>query len=161
MRYHSDPKQYYKVEYFQAQDVALNFVKKRFDQPGYVIYSSLESLLLKAAKKEEFLTELDTVTQFYGEDFKPSLLKLHLEMLGTSFLDSPSELLTFPDFKEHMKSLSPGMQSSMSEAYTLLSYASDKCCFGKKCFGSEKGKGLFTLNNEPNTIEQSDGSSCT
>ena len=58
--------------------------------------------------------------QFYGDDFNPSLLKLHLEMLGTSFANSPSESSAFPDVKEHMQSLSPGMQSSMSEAFTLL-----------------------------------------
>ena len=107
--FHDDPKQYYRAQYFEALDLVLNFVKKRFDQPGYAIYSSLESLLLKAARKEEFSTELDTVVQFYKEDFNPSLLKLHLEMLGTSFLNSPSESRAFPDVKEHMQSLSPGM----------------------------------------------------
>ena len=65
-------------------------------------------------------TELDTVVQFHGEDFNTSQLKLHLEMLQTSITRSPSESLAFPDIKQHMQSLSPGMQSSMSEAYTLL-----------------------------------------
>ena len=87
---------------------------------GYAVYSSLEALLLKAAKKEDFSAELDTVVQFYGEDFNASLRKLHLEMLGTSFISSPLESLTFKDVKQHMQSLSPGMQSSMSEAFTLL-----------------------------------------
>jgi hypothetical protein len=118
--FHDDPKEYYRAQYLETLDLVLNFVKKRFDQPGYAIYSSLESLLLKAARKENFSIELDTVVQFYGEDFNPSLLKLHLEMLQTSFIRSPSESLTFPDIKQHTQSLSPGMQSSMSEAYTLL-----------------------------------------
>lgn len=70
------------------------------------MYSSLEALLLMAARKEDFSTELDTVVQFYGDDFNPSLLKLHLEiMLGTSFLSSPSESVTvaFPNVKLHMQ----------------------------------------------------------
>ena len=58
--------------------------------------------------------------QFYGDDFNPSLHKLHLNMLGTTFGHSPSESSAFPDVKEHMQSLSRGMQSSMSEAFTLL-----------------------------------------
>ena len=87
--FHDDPKQYYRAQYFEALDLVLNFVKKRFDQPGYAVYSSLEALLLKAARKEDFSAELDKVVQFYGEDFNASLLKLHLEMLGTSFVSSP------------------------------------------------------------------------
>ena len=117
--FHDDPRQYYRAQYFEALDLVLNFVKKRFDQPGYTIYSSPEALLLKAARRD-FTAELDTVVQFYGDDFNPSLLKLHLEMLGTSFRNLPSKLLAFPDVKEHMQSLSPGMQSSMPEAFILL-----------------------------------------
>ena len=41
-------------------------------------------------------------------------------MLGTSFVNSPSESTALQDVKEHMQSLLPGMQSSMSEAFTLL-----------------------------------------
>ena len=114
--FHDDPKQYYRAQYFELLDLVLNFVRKRFDLPGYAIYSSLEALLLKAARKEDFSAEVHTVVRFYGDDFNPSLLKLHLEMLGTSFANSPSESSAFSDVKEHMQSLSPGMQSSMSEA---------------------------------------------
>ena len=38
-------------------------------------------------------------------------------MLGTTFVSSPLESLAFKDVKQHMQSLSPGMQS---EAFTLL-----------------------------------------
>ena len=76
----------------QFQMTTFNYL---FDQPGYAIYSSLESLLLKAARKEDFSTELDTAVQFYGEDFNPSLLKLHLEMLQTSTRYQTAHAISF------------------------------------------------------------------
>ena len=33
---HDDPKQYYRAQYFEALDLVLNFVKKRFDQPAWL-----------------------------------------------------------------------------------------------------------------------------
>ena len=90
--------------------------------------------------------------QFYGEDFNPSLLKLHLEMLQTSITRSSSESLAFPDIKQHMQSLSPGMQSSMTEAYTLLKLivmpATNALSERSALAQSEE---LFTFNNEPIT----------
>ena len=37
--FHDDAKQYYRVQYFEALDLVLNFVKKRFYQPCCAIYS--------------------------------------------------------------------------------------------------------------------------
>ena len=36
-------------------------IKERFDQPGYKLYSNLEALLVKAAKKENYNEELQCV----------------------------------------------------------------------------------------------------
>jgi len=41
----------------------------RFNQPGYKVYLYLEQLLIKAAKKGEYETEIKVVIDFYKADF--------------------------------------------------------------------------------------------
>ena len=40
------PKAYFKPAYFDAIDLITNCVQERFDQPGYQIYQSLETILI-------------------------------------------------------------------------------------------------------------------
>ena len=48
----------YRRIFFEVLDLT------QFDQPGYQVYCKLENLLLKAANKENFDTELQFVTEF-------------------------------------------------------------------------------------------------
>ena len=43
--------------YYEALDLIVSCIKARFDQPGYKLYSNLEALLVKAAKKEKYNEE--------------------------------------------------------------------------------------------------------
>ena len=49
-----------KRAYFEALDLTTNCFQERFDQPRYS-YQVIETLLLKASKKEELKEALDTV----------------------------------------------------------------------------------------------------
>ena len=49
--------------YFEALDLIICGIKDRFDQPGYEVYSQLEELLVKAAKKEQHKEEFKFVTR--------------------------------------------------------------------------------------------------
>ena len=51
--------------YFEALDNIRTSITRRFDQPGYHMYRNIQELLLKAAIKEEYQTELTFVTYFY------------------------------------------------------------------------------------------------
>ena len=82
--FHSSPKDYFKVHYYEALDLVVNFIQQRFDQPGYEVYRSLQDLLIKAAHSEEFTAEFDSVVQFYGSDFDPSSLKVQTDLLHTT-----------------------------------------------------------------------------
>lgn len=117
--FHSSPKDFFKAHYYEALDLMVNLIQQRFDQPGYEIYRSLQDLLVKAAHTADFSSEFDSVVKFYGSDFDPSSLKLQLELLRTSFISS-SIPPTFLDIKKYIVSLSPGVQSSMSEVCKLL-----------------------------------------
>ena len=48
--FHSDVKAYFRQHYFEAIDLTVYCIKDRFHQPGYLVYSHLEQLLLKAAE---------------------------------------------------------------------------------------------------------------
>ncbi len=49
-----DVKIQYRVIYYGALDCVVSSINDRFEQPGYQMYCRLESLLLKAANKEEY-----------------------------------------------------------------------------------------------------------
>ena len=58
------------------------------------------------------------------------------------------------DIKEHMKSLSPGIRSSMSEAFTLVRLIlvmPATNAVSERSTSALRVKQLFTLNNEPVT----------
>ena len=68
--------------YFEASNLAINGIQKCFDQPGYEVYSKLESFLVKATNSEGNEEELKFVVDFYKEDFNPKQLKLQLSILS-------------------------------------------------------------------------------
>ena len=53
----STPKDHYRQIYFEAVDLIVQSITKRFNQPGYKVYLQLENLLIKAAKKENYDSE--------------------------------------------------------------------------------------------------------
>jgi len=52
----------------------MEYLKKRFDQPGYNTYSNLEQLLIKTVMKEDYELHLKAVCNFYKNDIKPEIL---------------------------------------------------------------------------------------
>ena len=69
---------HYRRIYFEALDLAISSILERFDQPGYSTYQNLEELLLKAANGKDYSTNLQAVTEFYGDDFNVSELTTQL-----------------------------------------------------------------------------------
>ena len=72
--YASSPYAYYKTVYYEALDLIINCTKSRFDQPGYRVYQQLQDLLMKAASREDYQSEYEFVSKFYGADFSHQLL---------------------------------------------------------------------------------------
>lgn len=75
---------HYRIQYF---DLLIACIKDRFDQPGYRVYSKLESLLLYAANG--IAVNEDCFSDMMATDFNKSLLKSQLQILQTHFSDSP------------------------------------------------------------------------
>jgi len=90
--YHvDDVEDYYRLQYFEAIDLAVAGITNRFDQPGYTIYSNLESLLVKAANQNDYSAELEQVASFY-EDFDTPLLETQLHIFSSKYADATSKV---------------------------------------------------------------------
>lgn len=79
-KFHDDPKAYFRQLYFESIDLSVNWISERFQQPGYIIYSNLEQLLLKAVKGDDFPREFDTVCKMYKDDANPQFLQAQLPL---------------------------------------------------------------------------------
>ena len=118
----STPKAHFKPAYFEAIDLITNCVQERFDQPRYWIYQSLQTLLIKASKREEFQENLDDICAFYHDDFEKELLQSQLQTFGIHFqtVEEPAVQISIFDLKRYFLSLSPGQASLLSRVRRLL-----------------------------------------
>ena len=83
--FHDDPKSFYIQQYYEALDPMVSCIDDRFNQPGYRIYTSLQSLLSKACKQENLVSDLDAICEFYTDDFDKKLLCAQLQTLGVHY----------------------------------------------------------------------------
>ena len=79
-------------------DLAITSIKDQFDQPGFHMYRNLETVLINAANKREYIEELKEILAFYSDDFNEAelrtqlqiflekVLRLIIQMKGTSIL---------------------------------------------------------------------------
>ena len=84
-------------------------INDQFDQPGYKIYTNLESLILEAANRHDFDEYLDKV------DFNRSLLSIQLQSLPMLF----EELVSFQECLKTIQSLSDRQKSFSSQVCRL------------------------------------------
>lgn len=115
----SDPKAFYRQQYYEALDLIVSSSNDRFDQPGYKIYKQLEDLLLNAVQKKDFEECLATVTSFYQSDFNPAQLQLHLNILASNFPDKHASISVM-DIKEYVQTMSPAERELIAQVSTLL-----------------------------------------
>ena len=121
--YHESPKEYFKQHYFEAVDLITNCILNRFDQPGYKIYSSLESLLMKFCKGEEFEGNLNEVCSFYKDDFDRDLLCTQLQTFHVHYWKEhvgDVSTTTIFDLKKYFSSHSSGQTDLISQVSRLM-----------------------------------------
>ena len=105
--------EHYRLQYFEAIDLAVASIKDRFDQPGYAIYRNLEELLIKGAAGSDFSEHLREVSAVYHE-LDASQLKLQLSNLATYFQDN-SITVSLEECLKYLRSLSPAAKDFYSE----------------------------------------------
>ena len=85
-KFHDNVKYYYRQIYFESINIAVNWIKSRFEQKDYVsCYAKVESILLLAAKGEPFDEHILVICPFFANELDQHNLHLQLTLLGTLF----------------------------------------------------------------------------
>ena len=98
---------HFRPQFFEVLDIVINSIERRFEQPGYILYQNLQSLLVAAATGQEYGEYLKKVT-VYGDDFEQPYLSAQLESFGVAF-DRKSASLD--DCLSFLRGLSSGERS--------------------------------------------------
>ena len=112
---------HYRRQYYEVLDIAIFCITDRFDQPGYVMYKNLESLLVSAANTQVYDQYFENVTTFYKDDFDRSLLSAQLQNFGTCFAEETEkmETVSLEECVTFLRGLSLGHKSFFTEVCLL------------------------------------------
>lgn len=108
---------HYRQMYFEALDLLINCIQKRFNQNGYQTYMNLENLLLKVTSGESYEAELSFICNFYCSDINSHDLATQLITLRTNF---PKDLLPKPSLKSIQDFILKNGPSLYSEIAVIL-----------------------------------------
>ena len=73
------PREYYRKQFYNAIDTFVQCLRDRFDQPSFLVFENLESLLIKCLKGEETSTEMKFVRDTYASDLDVNDLSVELK----------------------------------------------------------------------------------
>ena len=113
-KFHTSIEGYYRQAYFEVLDVICSTIEDRFRQPGYQLYSNLEQLLLKAVCKENYSSEFDFVTKFYGPDLNVHALEMQLQIFATNFI-MEGKKTSIKDILKYLRNISSAQRALLSE----------------------------------------------
>ena len=81
--------------------------------------NTVQELILKAAKQQDYQTEFDFIIDYYGDDFDAALLKTHLEIFSAN-MQSEGRDATLSDVIEFFKAKNTIQQDFISQVCKLL-----------------------------------------
>ena len=110
---------HYRLQYLEVIELAVSSIKERFDQPGFVVYSKLEKLLLEEIAGNDNLNELlSEVSEVYHE-LDNSQLKLQLSYLATYFQENGT-VVSLKECLKYLRGISPMAKTFYSEVCTVV-----------------------------------------
>ena len=92
-------------------------IADRFDQLEYRTYSSLQALILKATRKEDFSEELKTVCTLYGSDLHAANSQSQLKILSSIFSSSSGDIV---EVKNYIQKVTASERILMKEVVLLM-----------------------------------------
>ena len=115
------PKDFYRQKYYDAYDFVIQAIQDLFDQKDFKLYKSIQELLLKSNKKEDFDDEFNVVVEIYRDDVNDYLLKTQLSLFpqNTSNLNHDVEKINISDNIALFRCLTPAKQQFLSEFVKL------------------------------------------
>ena len=114
--FHTTVVDHYRVIYFEAMDLIIQCIDDRSDQPGYKMYSGLETLLLKGYKQLDYQDELHLVKSLHDKDLNYQNLEIQFQTIAPSVKDD----LSLGGIVNYLKTLSSAARSIYSEIVTLV-----------------------------------------
>ena len=116
---HTTAADYYWQIYFDVLNHAVAAVKDRFDQPRYKTYQNLKELIIKACQGEDFTSELDLLTEIYGDGLSDQ--QLHTQsLLLKSLLASHQGPLYMKDLTQRLSELSIAERVAFSSVWIAM-----------------------------------------
>ena len=94
---------HYRKQFYQAIDVLISSVCDRFDQPSFLVFENLESLLIKTLKGEETSGEMKIAREKYATDVNMS--DLNVELATFKVLMNDKQIEHFHDLLKEMRLL--------------------------------------------------------
>ena len=125
--YPEEPKLHYRQLYFPSIDAAIATIEDHFKHADYNMHAMLEQVILLAAKKDDYSSELQSVLEFYGEDFNRHELETQLQIFKEMEIACAGYSFTI----RAIKSLSSPQQALISQLVrrqVCFTHASNKCC---------------------------------
>lgn len=115
------PKEFYRQKYLNVYDFVISAIEERFNQKDFEIYKSIQELLLKSVREEDFKHEFDVVAKMYGDEVDEFLWKSQLTLFPqvVSSFNYDTAHINISDIIAVFRSLSPAKQRFLSEVLKL------------------------------------------
>ena len=97
------PRDHYRKQFYQAIDDLILSVRDRFEQPSFLVFENLESLLIKTLKGEETSAEMKIAREKYTTDVNMS--DLNVELATFKVLMKDKQIEHFHDLLKEMRLL--------------------------------------------------------
>ena len=114
------PNDEYSQVYFEAVDLPVTCIQRRFDQKGFKIFSTVEQVLFKACGSHCFREELNSVCDFFYDDFKQEDLKSELSTFHKLYHVATDGVPSVDNIKAALLTLSTSQQKLLSTACHLF-----------------------------------------
>lgn len=97
------PRDHYRSVFYGSIDALVSSVRERFDQPSFLVFEQLESLLLKALQGQDISKEAAFASEKYETDIDLEQLKVELQIFKVMFKDK--DVMCYHDVIEQMRLL--------------------------------------------------------
>ena len=97
------PRDYYREIYYEVLDTFIFTLKERFDQPCFIAFENLESLLLKSLRNEDSLNEMSYLESTYSDDVEVEQIKVEMEMFRVMLKDV--SIVCFDDIVNYLQTV--------------------------------------------------------
>jgi len=110
---------HYRRIYFEVIDHLVNAIGERFNQPAFLIYHSLEDLLLKAIKGDDTSKEMKTVISTFTAEVSETVLEAQLATFRIIMDGSNNQIKCFSNILEKIKTLNDHERCLINQVITL------------------------------------------